>query len=157
VTRRTPTPASTGTDFDPGPPLRRFRAATTAVGVETVVALGFALYLLLRSAFGSPHNRSEGVYIGIYLLILAVGMVAVARGMYFERRWSRSPAIVVNIVVTGIGWYLFGGDHTWIKALGVVAMLTGVAVIVTTGAPSVYRALEVRFEERTGKPGRYTD
>ncbi|MYW00737.1 hypothetical protein [Streptomyces sp. SID3343] len=122
-----------------------WRIATAVVGVEALTLLGYALYLTFRSEFGHPTNSSEGVAIGIYLLILAVGVVAAFVGMLRGRRWSRSPAITANLIVVGMGWYLIKADQ---MVIGILTMIVGVATIVVLATPSMYNALEAHHQAR---------
>ncbi|WP_424642104.1 hypothetical protein [Embleya sp. AB8] len=124
---------------------RTWRICTAVVGVEAFALLGYSLYLTFRSEFGHPSNSSEGVAIGIYLLILAAGIVAVLVGMLRGRRWSRSPAITANLIVVGMGWYLIKADQS---AIGILTMIVGAATIGFLATPSMYNALEARHRTR---------
>jgi hypothetical protein len=123
---------------------RSFRIATGIVAVEAVVDVGYALYLIIRSAFGHPANRAEGISTGAYLLILGIGVAAVVVGMLRGRRWSRSPAITANLIVVGVGWYTITGADR--PVVGVLVMLAGIAAIGILVRPSVYQALEARAQ-----------
>lgn len=122
-----------------------WRIAGAVVGVEAFALLAYSLYLTFRSEFGNPSNASEGVAIGIYLLILAVGIVAVFVGMLRGRRWSRSPAITANLIVIGMGWYLIRADQ---PVFGVATMIVGVVTIYVLATPTMYKALEAHHEAR---------
>lgn len=115
------------------------------VGVEAFALLGYSLYLTFRSEFGHPTNASEGVAIGIYLLILAAGIVAAFVGMLRGRRWSRSPAITANLIVVGMGWYLIKADQL---VIGILTMIAGVVTIGALATPGMYHALEARHQAR---------
>ncbi|MFI6579943.1 hypothetical protein [Embleya sp. NPDC050493] len=120
-----------------------WRICTAVVGVEAFALLGYSLYLTFRSEFGHPSNASEGVAIGIYLLILAAGIVAVFVGMLRGRRWSRSPAITANLIVVGMGWYLIKADQL---VIGILTMIVGVVTIAALATPGMYNALEARHQ-----------
>jgi carbon starvation protein CstA len=120
-----------------------WRICTAVVGVEAFALLGYSLYLAFRSEFGHPSNASEGVAIGIYLLILAAGIVAVFVGMLRGRRWSRSPAITANLIVVGMGWYLIKADQ---MVIGILTMIVGVVTIGALATPGMYNALEARHQ-----------
>lgn len=122
-----------------------WRICTAVVGVEAFALLGYSLYLTFRSEFGHPTNASEGVAIGIYLLILAAGIVAAFVGMLRGRRWSRSPAITANLIVVGMGWYLIKADQL---VIGILTMVAGVVTIGTLATPGMYNALEARHQAR---------
>ncbi|MFF7242268.1 hypothetical protein ACFZBU_00035 [Embleya sp. NPDC008237] len=120
-----------------------WRICTAVVGVEAFALLGYSLYLTFRSEFGHPSNASEGVAIGIYLLILAAGIVAAFVGMLRGRRWSRSPAITANLIVVGMGWYLIKADQL---VIGILTMIVGVGTIAALATPGMYNALEARHQ-----------
>jgi hypothetical protein len=123
-----------------------FRIATGIVSVETAIGLGFALYLLLASVFGHPVHRDKGISEGAYLLVLGLGMLATTIGMLRGRRWSRSPAITINLIVLGIGYWMISGSGRW--TLGAVIVAAGVAAIGILVRPSLYQALERAHAER---------
>ena len=122
-----------------------WRIATAVVGVEAFALLAYSLYLTFRSEFGDPSNANEGVAIGIYLLILAVGIVAAFVGMLRGRRWSRSPAITANLIVIGMGWYLIKADQ---PVIGIATMIVGVVTIYVLATPTMYNALEAHHRAR---------
>ncbi len=41
-----------------------------------------------------------------YFLVLAALIAAVSRGLFQGRRWARTPAIVINLIVLLVGFYL---------------------------------------------------
>ncbi|WP_345673887.1 hypothetical protein [Yinghuangia aomiensis] len=123
-----------------------FRVATGIVALETVIGLGFALYLLLASVFGHPVHRDKGISEGAYLLVLGLGMLATVVGMVRGRRWSRSPAITINLIVLGIGYWMISGSGRW--AVGAVIAAVGVGAIGILVRPSLYQALEKLHDER---------
>ncbi|WP_406282937.1 hypothetical protein [Embleya sp. NBC_00896] len=127
-----------------------WRVCTAVVGIEALALLGYSLYLTFRSEFGHPSNASEGVAIGIYLLILAAGIVAAFVGMLRGRRWSRSPAITANLIVVGMGWYLIKADQ---MAIGIATMIVGAATIVVLATPTMYNALEAHHQARQAPQG----
>lgn len=142
------------TDAAPAPgtfgPLRSlpvsFRVATGIVAVETAIGLGFALYILVASVFGEPVDQDKGISEGLYLLLLGLGMLATTVGMIRGRRWSRSPAITINLVVLGIGYWMVSGSGR--VAFGVLILAAGLAAIGILVRPSLYQALERLHEER---------
>ncbi|MCF2529955.1 hypothetical protein [Yinghuangia soli] len=126
-----------------------FRIATGIVAAETVIGLGFSLYILLASLFGDPVDEGKGISEGIYLLLLGLGMLATTVGLVRGRRWSRSPAITINLVVLGIGYWMGSGSGRWVFGIAIIAV--GLAAIVILGRPSLYQALENLHEERTAE------
>lgn len=123
-----------------GPLPRSFRAATVIVAVEAAFTLGYAVYLTFASAFGHPKHRNQGIAEGIYLLILGLGIALAVYGMVRGRRWSRSPAITVNLIVVGLGYWLIRGSGR--DLIGAVVLATGVACIAILVTPTVHKALE---------------
>src|SRR5699024_9590433 len=64
----------------------------------------------------------------IYYVVLALGALACAVALLLCKTWARSPAVVVNLVVSSVGWYAAGPSDR--SAIGVPIMLIGLAVIV---------------------------
>jgi hypothetical protein len=70
-------------------------AACAVAGVAFVVA----------ALIGSPHDRPVAVALGALLTLYGVAVVLVARGVRRERRWARTPALLVQFFALVVAWY----------------------------------------------------
>ena len=118
-----PTPA-----FRPAAPALALAAALLAA--LGAVALVFAA---LQIAATNPIRPVVGIGTALLLLGYAVLLVAVARGVYLGRRWSRGPSVATSLLQVLVAWSFAGGE-TWWVALGLAGL--SVAVLVCLLLPS---------------------
>jgi hypothetical protein len=97
------------------------------VGAEGLVAVGFAVYLVARVGAGTLGLRAILGEAGMYLIIGAA-VIAVGLGLVRGRFWSRTPAIVVQILLLPVGYSLLVPSHQTV--LGAVV---AVVVLATLG------------------------
>ena len=85
----------------------------------------------------------------IILLGYAVLLIAVARGVFRGRRWSRAPAIATQLIQLPVAWSFRGGETSWFAALLAAVSLT---VVVCLLLPTSTRV----FTDEHGHPGPVT-
>lgn len=119
VTDQLPAPLSV-------PPPPAVRAAAALVGVQ---ALGLGAVAVLALLSGLRTRAPAGELIGqlAYYLVLGVGVAAVGYGLVRGRRWSRTPAIVIQIISGAVGVWLLtaSGQPLWGGLVLGVALLAG--------------------------------
>ncbi|MFC4944040.1 hypothetical protein [Pseudonocardia sp. GCM10023141] len=111
-------------DKPTGPPLQ-VRAAGGLVTLEGLAALAFVAVLGIGAAQSDLPLRAVLAEAG-YFLILGVALVAVGVGLLTGRRWARTPAIVVQLLLLPVVYSLIGPSQQLL--LGIVA---GVFVVAT--------------------------
>ena len=100
-------------------------AATALPGLALVV---FTV-LLLVNGFGVPAQAGNNLYAeAAYYIVLAAGTLFCAAGLLLGKTWARSPAVVIALLLVGVGWYSAGPASQ--LALGVPLAAIGVAVLV---------------------------
>ncbi len=110
----------------PAPRQVRLAGALTALPGLALLAFGV---LLALNAGDDPVKAGGSVAAEIaYYVVLAAGVLACAAALSLGKTWARSPALVVNLVVIGIGWYTTGPSGQ--PGFGVPMMIVGVAVVV---------------------------
>jgi hypothetical protein len=87
---------------------RTILGAGLLVALQGLTGLVFAVILLIHAAGGAstPGNNVYGE--AGYFTVLAGGVVAVGVGMLLGKHWARGPAIVVQLLLLGVAWYVFG-------------------------------------------------
>lgn len=114
---------------DPPPlsivPPAPIKLAAVLVGAQ---ALGLVAIAVATVASGAAHRVPIGELFaqGGYFVVVAVGVAAVALALLRGRRWARTPALVIEIIVTGIGFYLAVPSGQ--PAPGLAVMLVGIGV-----------------------------
>lgn len=103
-------------------------ALIVAVQGLAVLTLGFAL--LVNSVVGNPDNLVGAIFIGVLAAMGGAGLLLCAWGLRRRRRWSRSPALVWQLLMIPVGWYQVQGGLRWlglslvgVSALGALLLL----------------------------------
>ena len=103
-------------------------ALIVAVQGLAVLTLGFAL--LVNSVVGNPDSLVGAIFIGVLAAMGGAGLLLCAWGLRRRRRWSRSPALVWQLLMIPVGWYQVQGGLRWlglslvgVSALGAVLLL----------------------------------
>lgn len=94
-------------DADPVP--GSIRLAGALVCAQAVAGLAFAVALVVRGSGDS--NGSDGANVlgeAGYFAVLGAGVLAVGVALAWGRRWARTPAFVVQLLLLGVAWYALG-------------------------------------------------
>ena len=113
----------------PGP----VRLAGGIVCAEGALGLVFTVALLVRAA-GGVERVGDVLAEAAYFAVLAAAVLAVGIGLLIGRRWARTPAIVVQLLLLGVAWYTAGPSGR--PEVGVPVGLVCVLVAVPLFAPS---------------------
>jgi len=97
-------------------------ALIVAVQGLAVLTLGFAL--LVNSVVGNPDSLVGAIFIGVLAAMGGAGLLLCAWGLRRRRRWSRSPALVWQLLMIPVGWYQVQGG---LRSLGL--SLVGVSAL----------------------------
>ena len=94
--------------------------AAVLIAIEALSALVFAVLEI-----GQVQMSRPGVGVGVAVLMGGFGLLllVVARGVLRGRRWSRAPAVAMQLIVLPVAWSFRGGQTSWVTyALGAVAI-----------------------------------
>ncbi|MEU6642182.1 hypothetical protein ABZ863_06485 [Saccharomonospora sp. NPDC046836] len=112
--------------ISPAPREVRIAGAITALPGLALLAIGVVLAVAYLGE--APEGRNN-IYAEVgYYLVLGAGVLACAIGLLLGKTWARSPALVVGLVLAGIGWYATGPSHQ--PGYGVPIMIAGALVVV---------------------------
>jgi hypothetical protein len=101
------------------------RVAGALVGVQALLAVVFAAFLVLRASSAElPVSFVLGE--AAYFAVIGAALLAVGLGLLTGRRWARTPAIVTQLLLLPVVYSLIGPSRQLV--LGVVA---GAYVITT--------------------------
>ncbi|SFP33335.1 hypothetical protein SAMN05421810_102290 [Amycolatopsis arida] len=139
------------------PAPREVRVAGALTALPGLAALALAVLLLVTALRGQSTVGGD-IYAEVaYYALLAAGVLACAGGLLLGRTWARSPAVVLALVVVGVGWYATGPSAR--PEFGVPLMAAGVLVVVLLfRRPSRAWALGMRegeSEEEAARRGGY--
>ena len=100
--------------------------AATLLALEAGVAVAYAVIEI-----GQVRMSRAVVGVGVTILMSCFGLLllAVARGVFLGRRWSRGPAVATQLILLPIALSFRGGGTTWVSvvlAVLAIAVLVGV-------------------------------
>lgn len=146
-------PVNPPTEADTDRPPTAVRLAGALTAVEGVVALGYAIFLVIREAAGHHEVGISGygtaAWFGIIFGGVLIGGVALLRG----RRWGRAISMVAQILLLPVAYYAFTSHRPEL------AIPVGVMAVIILGAlfaPASLRWLsgDLEIEEPAPAPPR---
>ncbi|MGN0122297.1 hypothetical protein [Rhodococcus rhodochrous] len=116
------------------------RAAGWLVVLEGVVAMGFAVYSIIRAASGE-HDQSvtNGYGFALWLFVLFGGVLAGGIALVRGVRWGRAVAVLAQLLLLPVVWSLLTDSHQPI--IGTVLALVVVPTLVLLFSPPTTRWL----------------
>jgi hypothetical protein len=112
-----------------------------AVAAQAAEAVGLCVAIVLNvidSASGNDLTPSNAVAFIVVEIIVAVGLAAIAWGLARVRPWSRTPAVMTQVLTAVIAVWLLEA-HRW--GWGTPALLLAIAGLAGLFTPSSLRAL----------------
>jgi hypothetical protein len=92
--------------------------AAALLGVEALAALVFGGIALTQIRI----SRAEvGAGVALWMLGYGVLLLALARGVFLGRRWSRAPAVATQLILLPIAFSFRAAPTTWVAAAIAVA------------------------------------
>jgi hypothetical protein len=131
------TETGAGPDAGAGRASLRLTAAATVAGLEGLAVVVWGI----TTCFSGGTDAVLG---GLLVLVMAALPLGAAYGLLRARRWSRGPALIMQLISLPIAWTMLRGDGGYVAAgavLGVLA-LAGLALLVhpaTTDALGINR------------------
>jgi hypothetical protein len=98
------------------------RGAGVLVGLQGLTGLVFAVIVLVR-AFGggsTPGNNLFGQ--AAYFAVLGGAVLAVGIALVLGKQWARSPAMVAEILLLGVAWYMIGPSGRPLLGIPIAAL-----------------------------------
>lgn len=83
------------------------RVAGAMTAVQGLAGIAFAVALVVR-AFGGAESTGKVLGEAGYFTILCAGVLAAGVGLVLGKRWARTPSIVVQLLLLGVAWYMYG-------------------------------------------------
>lgn len=101
-----------------------------AAGVVALQASVFVALAIADFAGLAPDRTSVGIGIGLVLLILGVGLLLAAVGLFRAQSWARGPVVVAQLIGLLLAWNLRNPDPDTGDNRFVGALIAASAVIV---------------------------
>lgn len=121
-------PEPTARPLPDAPP--QIRLAGVVVALQGLVGIVFGVVLLVRGLGADAPVRYVLGETG-YFVLIGVACVAIGIGLLRGRRWARSPAIVVELLLLPVVYSLLGPSKqiVWGIVVGVVVIATFLLLI----------------------------
>jgi hypothetical protein len=113
--------------------------AAALVCLQSLVIVAFGGYLAIQGLVGEPSSVLTAEIAGALALVAGAGLLAVARGVGRGRRWSRSPAVLTQVLSLPVGWGLVQGGR---PEIGLPVMSVAVATLVLLFLPASNASFE---------------
>ncbi|UGY93562.1 hypothetical protein [Streptomyces gobiensis] len=108
----------------------RVTVAAALVGLQGIVVAGLGVWMLALLLTGDrPDSVTQAATGAVTVLALAVLPLAAARGLWRLRRWSRSPAIFLQLLSLPVGWQMGNSEGAWVAG-GLALAAVAIAVLV---------------------------
>ena len=88
--------------------------AAAIVALQGLAAFGFGLYVGWESVAGHPHDRVSAFGVTALAMGAGAGLITVARGLLRAERWTRSPAVLVQLFAMPVAVSLIQSEQPWI-------------------------------------------
>ena len=80
--------------------------AAAIVGVEGLIGIGYGLYLLAETVFGTPREIGQAIAVGVTLTLFAAPIPLVARALAQARMWARTPAVMIQLFALWMAYFM---------------------------------------------------
>jgi hypothetical protein len=112
------------------------RAAGWIVAVQGLAALVVAGALVVRAIAGADQRAVNGLGTAIWFVLVGAVVLAAGRALVLGKRWGRGLAVVTELLLLPVAWYLAVGSHrpafgipAGVVALGTLALLFSPAAV----------------------------
>jgi hypothetical protein len=79
--------------------------AAGLVALEGAAAAATGVGFAVAAIVGHPSDRATTVALGVLLILYGAGVLLVARGVWRNRGWARTPALLVQFFGLVVAWY----------------------------------------------------
>ncbi|MGK5529049.1 hypothetical protein [Streptomyces sp. URMC 129] len=121
---------------------RRVSVAAALSGVQGLVLVVLGIVMTGVAVAGDSADLAQAVTGAVTLLALAALPLAAGRGLWLLRRWSRGPAVIMQLLALPIAFTLLGSGGLWPLA-AVALAASAVTVLACLMNPTATEALGI--------------
>jgi hypothetical protein len=110
---------TSGTRREPG------TIAALVVFGQAVTVVGLGLWTVVEGITGNVDDRVAAELMAALALLAGIALAFAARGLFFARRWARSPVVVWELIMLPVGLSLARA----IPAAGAVVLASAAGVL----------------------------
>ncbi|WP_269853256.1 hypothetical protein [Streptomyces sp. RPT161] len=122
------------------PRVPRLTAAAALAGLEGVALAAGGVYLMATGFVGRHASTQTAVMGGLTVLAMAILPLTAAYGLRRARRWSRGPALIIQLIALPIAWTM-GQNGGALLAAAVAIGAVALAELVLLVHPAATAAL----------------
>jgi hypothetical protein len=120
--------------------------AVRLLSLEAVALGGLVVFVIWKAIDGSAASTKTRIGIPIAVVLCVVIVAGLARALSHLKPWARGPAIVIEMLLIPIGYYMATGGLGYIGILVLMAGLFGAGLLL---APSTRTTLGIdRYSDR---------
>jgi hypothetical protein len=111
------------------------RCAGLVVAVEGVAAVGVGVATFVRALAGAHQYLVYGLGTAVWFVLTGGVLLAAGRALWTGRRWGRGVAVVFQLLLLPVTWYLIRGSQlayaipVGVAAIGTLALLFNPAAL----------------------------
>ena len=117
------------TNSSPQPTDRASRVAAAVLGAQALALVGFTVFYLVGVLRGASDDTSRAVMSMVLFVLVAVGLVALARGLWQAAPWARTPTLVWLALLLPVSWGMFQSGAMLLGALVLATALAGIVAV----------------------------
>ncbi|MQY20028.1 hypothetical protein [Nocardia macrotermitis] len=126
------------------------RGAGALAALEGVAGVIVAIVLVVRGLSGVDQSKVSAYGTAAWFLILGAAVLAAGIGLFRGRRWGRAIAVIAQVLLLPVAWYMLeGGQAQFGIPLGLVA-LAGLGLLF---APPSSRWMAQGYDSSIGSAG----
>ena len=121
----------------PGPAPAAVRGAGLIVAVQGVAALVVAVVLAVRGIAGADQHVVNGLGTAVWFVLVGGVVLAAGRALMVGKRWGRGLAVITQLLLLPVAWYLAVGSHR--PGFGIPAGTVALTALVLLFSPAAVR------------------
>ncbi len=113
------------------------RGAGLIVAVQGVAALVVAVVLAVRGLAGADQHVVNGLGTAVWFVLVGGVVLAAGRALMVGKRWGRGLAVITQLLLLPVAWYLAVGSHR--PGFGIPAGTVALTALVLLFSPAAVR------------------
>lgn len=117
------------TNSSPHPTDRAARVAAGVLGAQALALVGFTVFYAAGVLRGASDDPTRAVMSMVLFVLVAVGLAALARGLWRRAPWARTPTLVWLVLLLPVSWGMFQSGAILLGSLVLATALAGVVAV----------------------------
>lgn len=109
------------------------------VALEGVAGLAAAAAFVIRGLAGADQSTVSGFGNAAWFAIVGAALLAAGRALWTGRRWGRGVAVIAQLLLLPVTWYIAVGSHQW--RYGIPIAVVALATLALLFSPSALQWL----------------